>query len=148
MAYRLGIDIGGTFTDATLINETTGEIHLAKVSSTPADPAVGFLAVTQRILAAHQVAPAEVAFVVHGATVATNAIIEGKIALTGFVTTDGFRDLLEIARQIRPTLYDLQFEKPKPLVPRYLCFGVPERLDAQGNTLLPLVNIQNKGKRW
>jgi N-methylhydantoinase A len=138
MAYRLGIDIGGTFTDATLINETTGEIHLAKVSSTPADPAVGFLAVTQRILAAHQVAPAAVTFVVHGATVATNAIIEGKIARTGFVTTDGFRDLLEIARQIRPTLYDLQFEKPKPLAPRYLCFGVPERLDAQGQTLLPL----------
>ncbi|MBX3013076.1 MAG: hydantoinase/oxoprolinase family protein [Caldilineaceae bacterium] len=138
MAYRLGIDIGGTFTDATLINETTGEIHLAKVSSTPTDPATGFLAVTQRILSNQGVAPADVTFVVHGATVATNAIIEGKVARTGFVTTDGFRDLLEIARQIRPSLYDLRFEKPKPLVPRYLCFGVPERLDARGQVLLAL----------
>lgn len=138
MAYRLGIDIGGTFTDATLINETTGTIHLAKVASTPADPAIGFLAATQRILREQGVTPADVTFVVHGATVATNAIIEGKVARTGFVTTAGFRDLLEIARQIRPSLYDLQFEKPKPLVPRYLCFGVPERLGAQGQTLLPL----------
>jgi len=136
--YRLGIDIGGTFTDATLINERTGELHLAKVASTPADPAVGFLAVTQRILRAQQVAPADVTFVVHGATVATNAIIEGKVARTAFVTTAGFRDLLEIARQTRPALYDLQFEKPKPLVPRYRCFGVPERLDAQGQIITPL----------
>ena len=77
-------------------------------------------------------------YLVHGTTVATNAIIEGTIARTGFVTTEGFRDLLEIARQIRPSLYDLQFEKPRPLVPRYLCFGVPERLDARGQVLTPL----------
>ena len=75
---------------------------------------------------------------VHGATVATNSIIEGKVARTGFITTAGFRDMLEIARQVRPSLYDLQFEKPKPLVPRNLCFGVPERLDAQGRVLKPL----------
>ena len=69
---------------------------------------------------------------------ATNAIIEGKLAPTGFITTDGFRDMLEIQRQIRPSLYDLLFEKPRPLAPRYLCFGIPERLDATGAVVTPL----------
>lgn len=138
MAYRLGIDIGGTFTDATLINEATGEVRVGKVPSTPKDPSIGFLEAVQRMLGRAGVAPPDVTYVVHGTTVATNAIIEGKVAQTGFVTTEGFRDMLEIARQIRPTLYDLQFEKPRPLVPRYLCFGVPERLDARGNVLVPL----------
>ncbi|MBI3943716.1 MAG: hydantoinase/oxoprolinase family protein, partial [Chloroflexi bacterium] len=138
MAYRLGVDIGGTFTDAILINETTGEIRIAKVSSTPKDPSAGFLEATARILRQGEVAPGDVAYVVHGTTVATNAIIEGKIATTGFITTGGFRDMLEIARQIRPSLYDVHFEKPRPLVPRHLCYGVPERLDAQGQELLPL----------
>ena len=138
MPYRLGIDIGGTFTDATLIDETTGEVRVAKVSSTPSDPSAGFIEVSQRILREAGVTPQQVAYLVHGTTVATNSIIEGKVARTGFVTTDGFRDMLEIARQTRPTLYDLQFEKPPPLVPRYLCFGVPERLDAEGAVLVPL----------
>ena len=136
--YRLGIDIGGTFTDATLINENTGEIHVGKVPSTPEDPSVGFMNATDRMLREVAVSPDEVEYVVHGTTVATNAIIEKKVAPTGFITTDGFRDLLEIQRQIRPTLYDLHFEKPRPLVPRYLCFGIPERLDAQGQVLTPL----------
>lgn len=136
--YRLGVDIGGTFTDATLINEETGEIRVGKVPSTPQDPSHGFMEATHRILREASVSPDEVGYVVHGTTVATNSIIEGKVARTGFVTTDGFRDLLEIQRQIRPSLYDLQFEKPRPLTPRYLCFGVPERLDAQGNVLTPL----------
>jgi N-methylhydantoinase A len=138
MAYRLGIDIGGTFTDATLINESTGEVRVGKVPSTPKDPSIGFLEAVQRMLGQVGLSPLDVTYVVHGTTVATNAIIEGKVAHTGFVTTEGFRDMLEIARQIRPTLYDLQFEKPRPLVPRYLCFGVPERLDARGHVLVPL----------
>ena len=136
--YRLGIDIGGTFTDATLIDENTGEIRTGKVPSTPEDPSVGFIHATDRMLDEASVSPDEVEYLVHGTTVATNAIIEKKVAPTGFITSDGFRDLLEIQRQIRPTLYDLHFEKPRPLVPRYLCFGVPERLDAQGSVLTPL----------
>lgn len=136
--YRLGVDIGGTFTDATLINEETGEIRVDKVPSTPQDPSHGFMEATHRILSEADVSPDEVGYVVHGTTVATNSIIEGKVARTGFITTDGFRDLLEIQRQIRPSLYDLHFEKPRPLTPRYLCFGVPERLDAQGNVLTSL----------
>ncbi|HKF75537.1 MAG TPA: hydantoinase/oxoprolinase family protein [Candidatus Dormibacteraeota bacterium] len=136
--YRLGVDIGGTFTDGMLIDEATGEVSIAKVLSTPADPAAGFLEATARIVREDGVRPADVRFVVHGTTVATNAIIEGRTARTGFVTTEGFRDMLEIARQTRPSLYDLRFEKPPPLVGRDLAFGIPERLDAEGRVLAEL----------
>ena len=136
--YRLGIDIGGTFTDAVLLNEETGEARTGKVPTTPDDLSRGFLNAVKRILSDGGVSPKDIEYLVHATTIATNSIIEGKIARTGFVTTDGFRDMLEIARQIRPSLYDLQFEKPPPLVPRYLAFGVPERLDARGEVLVPL----------
>jgi N-methylhydantoinase A len=136
--YRLGIDIGGTFTDAMLVDEATGEVRIGKVSTTPRDHSQGFMEATRWLLDQHRVAPGDLRYVVHGTTVATNAVIEGKVARTGFVTTDGFRDMLEIARQTRPSLYDLRFEKPRPLVPRHLCFGVVERLDAQGRVLQAL----------
>ena len=136
--YRLGVDIGGTFTDAILVNESTGETRTGKVPSTPSDPSVGFLQVVDRMLREGSVAPAAVRYLVHGTTVATNAIIEGRLARTGFVTTEGFRDLLEIQTGIRPVLYDLQFQKLPPLVPRHLSFGVPERLDARGDVLTQL----------
>jgi N-methylhydantoinase A len=136
--YRLGIDVGGTFTDGILINEQTGETRIAKVPSTPKDPSIGFLNAVERILREAGIDTDDVSYLVHGTTVATNAIIEGKLAPTGFITTEGFRDMLEIQRQIRPSLYDLLFEKPRPLVPRYLCFGIPERLDAAGKVLTPL----------
>ena len=136
--YRLGVDIGGTFTDATLVDESSGRLWNAKVSSTPHDPAQGFLSATRQILDQSDLAPESLRYVVHATTVATNAIIEGKVAPTVLITTEGFRDILEIARQIRPSLYDTQFEKPKPLVPRDRCFGVRERLDATGAVLTPL----------
>ncbi|MBW3633010.1 MAG: hydantoinase/oxoprolinase family protein [Chloroflexi bacterium] len=147
--YRLGIDTGGTFTDATLIDEVTGNIAIAKVPSTPADPAVGFLAASDRILREQGVAPEHVGYLVHGTTVATNAVIEGNVAPTGLITTDGFRDMLEIARQVRPSLYDLRFEKPPPLVPRHRCIGIPERLDAQGRVVVPLAEemVRQAGRR-
>ena len=138
MSSRLAIDIGGTFTDATLIDEETGAVSIAKVLSTPADPSLGFMAAAERILAESDVAAADVHFVVHATTVATNAIIEGTIARGGFVTTEGFRDLLEIQRQTRPTLYDTRFEKTPPLVPRDRAFGVRERLGPGGEVLTPL----------
>src|SRR6476659_7843050 len=138
MSVRLAIDIGGTFTDATLIDEETGDVSIAKVLTTPADPSEGFMQAAERALAEGGVEAGEVTFVVHATTVATNAIIEGKIARSGFVTTDGFRDLLEIARQVRPTLYDTQFEKPRPLVPRDRAVGVVERLGPHGEVLTPL----------
>ncbi len=133
MTYRLGVDIGGTFTDATLVDEATGDVRIAKVSTTPGDPSVGFLAAADRILAEAGVPGSQLRYLAHATTVATNAIIEGNVARTGFVTTDGFRDLLEIQRQTRSALYDVHFEKPRPLVPRQLCFGVRERLGPDGS---------------
>ena len=135
--FRVGVDVGGTFTDAVLISEETGEIRTAKVPSTPSDPAVGFVNAVDRILK-DRLEPDQVSYLVHGTTVATNSLIEGKTPRTAFVTTAGFRDMLEIGRQVRPSLYDIHFEKPRPLVPRDLCFEVPERLDAEGSVLLPL----------
>lgn len=137
--FRIGVDIGGTFTDGTLVDSTSGQVTTSKVLSTPADPASGFISAVEKLLDLDaSVSPDDIEHVVHATTVATNAIIEGKTAKTAFVTTEGFRDMLEIARQIRPSLYDLQFEKPPPLVPRQLCFEVPERLDAKGEVVTPL----------
>jgi N-methylhydantoinase A len=138
VAHRLGVDIGGTFTDAILIDEETGQSRISKVSSTPSDPSNGFLEVTDRILALAGTDPQSLRYVVHGTTVATNAIIQRRIARTALIATQGFSDVLEIGRQIRPTLYDIQFQKPMPLVPRNLAFGVPERLNWRGEVLLPL----------
>ncbi len=136
--YRLGIDIGGTFTDAVLMNLGTGEFQTAKVSTTPKDLATGFLRAIERAISEAAVNPGEVAQIVHATTVATNAIIENKVVKSAFITTKGFRDMLEIQRQIRPTLYDLFFDKPAPLIPRYLCYEVTERVTAEGEVLQPL----------
>src|SRR5690242_3618037 len=136
--YRLGVDIGGIFTDATLLDKATGAVTVDKVSTTPHDPSFGFLDATTSILKKARVGREEVEFVVHATTIAKNSIIEGKLAATGFVTTGGFRDMLELARQMRPSLYDLRFEKPPPLTPRHRCFDVPERLDAHGHVLVKL----------
>src|ERR1700674_5643223 len=138
MTVRVAIDIGGTFTDATLIDEETGRVSIAKTLTTPADPSEGFMQAVERALAEGQVDAPQVGFVVHATTVATNSIIEGKIARSGFVTTEGFRDLLEIARQVRPSLYDTQFEKAKPLVPRDRAVEVRERLGPAGEVVVPL----------
>jgi N-methylhydantoinase A len=136
--FRLGVDVGGTFTDAVLISEATGETQIAKVPSTPADPSTGFMNAVDRILDVAKSSPHNISYLVHGTTVATNSLIEGKTSRTAFITTGGFRDMLELARQVRPSLYDVHFEKPPPLVPRNLCFEVQERLDADGNELEPL----------
>jgi N-methylhydantoinase A len=138
VSVRIAIDIGGTFTDATLIDEETGAVSIAKVLSTPSDPSEGFMQAVDRALREGGVEASQVQFVVHATTVATNSIIEGKIARSGFVTTDGFRDLLEIARQVRPTLYDTQFEKPPPLVSRDRAVVVRERLGPAGEVVTPL----------
>jgi N-methylhydantoinase A len=136
--FRIGIDIGGTFTDAMVVDERTGEVVIAKLPSTPNDPSLGFLQAMERLLEPVGIQPGSISYVIHGTTVATNAIIEGKGAKTGFVTTHGFRDLLEIQRQIRPVLYDVMFDKTKPLVPRYLAYEVPERINAAGEVIRPL----------
>ncbi len=135
---RVGIDIGGTFTDAVYIDEATGVTGVAKVPSTPHDPSKAFMEALSRILAVAGAEPGRLRFLVHGTTVATNTVIEGKGAPTAFVTGVGFRDLFEIGRQIRPDLYDLRADKPPALIPRELTFEVPQRTDAEGQELVPL----------
>ena len=134
----MGVDIGGTFTDLVMMDDQSGALRVVKLSSTPHDPSVAFLEIVNRVLRESEEPPASVGYLVHGTTVATNTIIEGKGAKAALLTTDGFRDVLEIARQIRPRLYDLFCEKPRPLVPRQLCRGIPERLNFAGEVLEPL----------
>ncbi len=136
--YRLGVDIGGTFTDGALVDETTGDILIVKVPTTPTDPAVGFMAAVERALQRSQSGNDALRLVVHATTVATNALIEGKTARVGMITTKGFRDILEIGRQIRSRLYDVHLSKPRPLVSRRWSLEVNERLDAAGQVLTPL----------
>ena len=136
--YRVGIDIGGTFTDAAFVDEQSGAVQIIKVPSTPADPSGGFMAAVARGLQRCDVGGEAVRLVVHATTVATNALIEGKVASLGMMTTQGFRDSLEIGRQIRARLYDVHLTKLRPLVPRRWSFGIRERLDAEGRVLEPL----------
>ena len=136
--YRIGVDIGGTFTDLVMMDDQSGALRVVKLSSTPHDPSVAFIEILKRVLRESKEPPASVGYLVHGTTVATNTIIEEKGAKAALLTTDGFRDVLEIARQIRPRLYDLFCEKPRPLVPRQLCRGIPERLNFAGEVQQPL----------
>lgn len=137
---RIGIDVGGTFTDVVLIEENGG-VHTAKVPTTPANRVIGAIAGFRRILEVAGCGPGDVGFIGHGSTMATNMVVEGTGAPTALLATRGFRDLLElrrIARHDRADLYDLQFDNPKPLVPRRWRHEVPERLDWRGNVLEPL----------
>jgi len=136
--YRIGVDIGGTFTDVVMVEEPGGAMHVTKVPSRPSDPAQGFMEGLVKAFQDHGVDPSAASFVVHGTTVATNAIIQGKVARAGLITCEGFRDVLEIGYQTRPVLYDIFYQKPKPLVPRYLCRGVPHRIGADADVIVPL----------
>jgi len=136
--FRVGVDVGGTFTDVVLVEERTGEILVAKVATVPADPSEGCVNGIDKAIRTYGLTPGQFAFTVHGTTIATNTIIEGKHAKAGLITSEGFRDVLEIAYQTRPSLYDVFYDKAKPLIPRYLCQGVPERIDAEGTVLVPL----------
>ena len=133
---RLAVDIGGTFTD--LVLDTGSRSFSAKVLTTPAAPETGVIEGIDRILAEAGARPSDVALVIHGTTLATNALIERKGARTALMTTDGFRDSIEIAYEHRFEQYDLYMERPVPLVPRNLRFGIPERLAADGSLLKPL----------
>jgi N-methylhydantoinase A len=136
--YRAGIDVGGTFTDVVLVGEASGEILTAKVATVPADPSRGCIHGIDKALARYGLEPGQISFTVHGTTVATNTIIQRKYALAGLITSEGFRDVLEIAYQTRPKLYDIFYDKPGPLVPRYLARGVPERIGPDGEVIVPL----------
>ena len=138
MGYRLGIDVGGTFTDLVLFSEDSGALVVEKVPSVPADPSRAIIDGIVKILATAGAAPATVSYVAHGTTVATNTLLQRHGARTALITTRGFRDLLEIARQRRPSLYDLQAPKPPVLVRRRLRLEVPERITSDGAVRVPL----------
>ncbi len=135
---RIGVDTGGTFTDVSLYDPETGTISVFKLPSTVADPSEAIAAGIAQTLSALGRTGAEIAYLGHGTTVATNALIQGRLARTGMITTAGFRDVIEIRRQMRPALYDLQVEKPHPPVPRDLRLEVPERIRFDGTVALPL----------
>jgi len=132
----IGIDIGGTFTDILLLDR--GRAFFLKVPSTPGRLEEGVMRGLELLRERLGLRLEEVERLVHGSTVATNALLEGKWAPTALITTAGFRDVLEIGRQNRPRIYDLFVERPQPIVPRDLRFEVPERLDSQGRVVRPL----------
>jgi N-methylhydantoinase A len=133
---RLAVDIGGTFTDVAM--EWGAQRLSIKLLTTTRAPEEGVLAGIDRILQQAELEPSDVGLIIHGTTLATNAIIERKGAKTALLVTEGFRDSIEIAYEHRFEQYDIFMDKPAPLVPRDLRFGIPERLDAQGNVLIPL----------
>lgn len=133
---RIGADIGGTFTDVVL--EVEGQQYAVKVLTQQDVPEAGVLAGIREVLNLSGHTPNDVSLVIHGTTLATNALIERKGARTALITTQGFRDTLEMGTESRFEQYDLFLKKPEPLVPRHLRYPVPERLDARGEVLLPL----------
>ncbi|MBV8888790.1 MAG: hydantoinase/oxoprolinase family protein, partial [Alphaproteobacteria bacterium] len=133
---RLGVDIGGTFTDVAL--ETGGRRLSAKILTTPEAPERAVLMAVRTVLQEASLAPPDLSIMIHGTTLATNAIIERKGARTALVTTEGFRDTIEIRHENRFEQYDVNIDLPPPLVPRRLRLPVRERIDAQGEVLLPL----------
>jgi len=130
--YRVGVDIGGTFTDIVVWGDDGG-VYTKKTPSTPADYSHGIINGLFEILREHNISPKQIDDVVHATTVATNAILENKGAKTGLITTVGFRDVLEFRRIRIPVMYDLTWEKPKALVPRRLRLEVSERLAPDGS---------------
>ncbi|MEM7253582.1 MAG: hydantoinase/oxoprolinase family protein [Pseudomonadota bacterium] len=136
--YRVGVDIGGTFTDIVFI-AADGTVHVRKVSSSVDDYARAIVEGIATVFDEAGIAPSSVREVLHGTTVASNAILESKGARTGLITTRGFRDVLEIRNLRMPRLYDLHWEKPPPLVERYLRIEVKERINAAGAVQIPLL---------
>ena len=137
MGRIAGIDVGGTFTDLIVVDDATGEVRIAKVPTTVHNQAFGVLAA----LDAAGVEPASLDAIVHGTTTTTNAMLERKIAAVGLITTRGFRDVLELGRRTRPTPYGLK-GKFVPLIERRLRLEVDERVDAEGEVLVPLDEAQ------
>jgi N-methylhydantoinase A len=127
----LGVDVGGTFTDAVLL-DAAGALHTAKVPSTPAQESLGVIAAVRLVLGRAGARPQQLERFAHGMTVATNALLEGRTARTALIATEGFTDVIELARQNRAHLYELCRARPAPLVPAELRFGAPERIGPEG----------------
>lgn len=136
--YKVAIDIGGTFTDVVTMRESDGLIQVVKVSSTPDDPSRAFIQGISEINRKLHIRPDEISCLIHGSTVGCNAVVQGRLPKTALITTEGFRDVLELARMIRPQSYNLHFSKARLLVPRALRFEVNERISAKGEVVTPL----------
>ncbi len=140
MGYRLGVDVGGTFTDLVQVNDETGAFYRAKTSSTPNDPSQGVLEGLRRICRTNNIRPEEITHILHGTTVATNAVLEGKGARVGLLTTEGFREILHLARSQTPGPLAgwIIMVKPEPPASLIDTREVHERLDARGNVVTEL----------
>ena len=136
--WKLGVDVGGTFTDLCLLDAKTGRVWVEKIPSTPADQSTAFLDGVVRVAGSAGLAPDMISFLVHGTTVATNALLEHSGARTALLTTAGFRDVLEIGTQQRGELYSLTQSRPTPLVARHLRKDVKERVAADGSVVTRL----------
>ena len=137
MSYRLGVDVGGTFTDLVLVSPS-GVARTCKVLSTTANYAEAIITGLRELTAQAGIPARDIGEIIHGTTVATNAILERRGARTGLLTTEGFRDLLEIGRLRLSRLYDLDFERPAPLVPRRWRREIRERMNHRGEVVTPL----------
>src|ERR1700756_2993212 len=135
---RIGVDVGGTFTDLVLHDPASDLVHVGKLLTTPEDPSAAIIAGISRMLKETELRPSDLHSVVHGTTLITNTIIERTGATVGLLTTQGFRDSIEIGRETRYDLYDLFLEMPPTLVPRQRRLEICERIDRDGNVLLKL----------
>ncbi|MER8402439.1 hydantoinase/oxoprolinase family protein [Mesorhizobium sp. M1348] len=144
MSWVVGVDVGGTFTDFYLFNEGTKEVLVLKVPSTPDDPSRAIVGGLGEICSRHGLDPAAIARFAHGTTVATNALIERKGGRVAMVTTAGFRDLVEIGRQVRPLIYDLKADAPAPLAKRQVRYEIRERIGPKGEVVATLDDVEIK----
>src|SRR5919199_2840212 len=144
MAYRLGVDVGGTFTDLLLVDDDSGELHRVKTPSTPADPSEGVLNGVRRICDESGVSPSELRYVMHGTTVATNALLEAKGARVGLITTQGFKQILHLARSQTPGPLAgwIIMIKPDPPAALEDTREAKERMSAQGEVVEPVDRAQ------
>ena len=136
--FRVGVDIGGTFTDVAVLDEASGQVGIAKVSTTPHDFGAAVIDGTRTAMDEYRIAPGAVSLLSHATTIVTNALLEAKGANVALVATRGFRDVLEIRRSARADLYDLFQDAPAVLVPRRRRFEITERIDAQGEVITAL----------
>lgn len=135
---RIAVDIGGTFTDIEILDANSGMIHQIKTPSTPADPSIGLLSGIRQAADRFGFSMDAVRYLLHGTTIATNAVLERKLPLGAIITTSGFEDVLQIGRHGRTDVYAITLAQPAPLVQRHLCLGVRERVDARGAVTVPL----------
>ena len=138
MSYMVGIDVGGTFTDFSIFDTSSGKIKNYKLSSSTNDPSIAIINGINDILEENNISANEINYLAHGTTVATNALIEKKGSRIGLITTKGFKDLMEIKDQRRPSLYDLLKQKPEKLIPSGLVYEVDERILYNGDIKQPI----------